>query len=205
MTIIIRLQSKPYLYYLLQMACSMAEGLSELEFEKSTANSDALKRVEGLRRLMKRHGMMYNPLLIRGISPDRHFNWKRIHYMNVYKTKNNQSDEKNRTQNDTSADDLPVEIRSFDKFKVRVLKDRRMCFAGRLLRGLIMPKSRRLQFWIMKSFLAWYSSCIEIGEENFMVDMSCIAEREIKFLKIFLKSLVHYWKIMPTKDLFYFI
>ena len=38
--------------------------LSELEFEASTTNRNALKTVRGLRRLMKRHGMMYNPFTL---------------------------------------------------------------------------------------------------------------------------------------------
>jgi hypothetical protein len=105
-------------------------------------------------------------------------------------------------RNITSPDDLT--IKSFAKFKVQVQADRRMCFSGRLLRGIIMPKNRFIQSWIAKSFLAWYSSCIQIGEEDFKVDMVCFAERENRFLKIFLRSLEHYWQLMPTKDLFYF-
>ena len=177
----------------------MVGALSQIEFDASTTNTGAL------RRLMKKHGMMYNPLMIKGISPDPHFDWKKIHYLKFNKIKNKKSDEKTRNRNNTSPEDLPITIKSLAKFKVRVLTDRRMCFAGRLLRGIRMPKNRFYQIWIMKSFMAWYSSCIQIGEENFKVDMICFTERENRFLKIFLKSMEHFWQVMPTKDLFYFI
>ena len=176
----------------------MVGELSQIEFNASTTSTGTL------RRLMKKHGMMNNPLFIRGISPDRHFDWKKIHYLKANKkTKNNKTDYKKRNQNNTSPEDLPITIKNFAKFKVRVLTDRRMCFAGTMLRGIRMPKNRFYQIWIMKCFMAWYSSCIQIGEDDFKVDMTCFAERENRFLKFFLKSLEHFWKMMPMKDLFY--
>ena len=145
--------------------------------------------------------MMYNPLLIKGISPDRNFDWKRIHYLKVNTANNDQSDDKNTTRNTTSPEDLLITTKSFAKFDVRVLTNRRMCFAGRLLRGIILPNRRLLQIWSIKSFLAWYSSCIQIGEENFKLDMICFAERENRFLKGFLKLMEHFWKIKPMNYL----
>ena len=57
-----------------------------------------------------------------------------------------------------------------------------------------MPKNQLYQIWIMKRFVAWYSSCIQIKEEGFKVDMACFTERENRFLKLFLKSLEHFFE-----------
>lgn len=158
----------------MQNACSMDDELSKIEFDAATTNPGAL------RRLMRKHGMMYNPLMIKGISPDRHFDWKRIHYLKVNTTKKNNK----RNQNITSPEGLRMKIKSFAKLKIRVLTDRRMCFAGKLLRGIRMPRNRFYQIWIMKCFLSWYSSCIQIGDDEFKVDMICFNEKENRFLKI---------------------
>ena len=88
------------------------------------------------------------------------------------------------------------------KLGFRVLPDRRLCFAGRTLKGIVLPKNMELQFAIILRLLVWYAPCIEVKREFYRINKACFARRENEFDgKMYLKSLLHLLNSMlPLHD-----
>ena len=70
---------------------------------------------------------------------------------------------------------VPIAMNLISKLGIRVLPDRRLCFAGRTLKGIILPKNKALQIAIILRFLVWYSHCIEVKGEFHMINKACFA------------------------------
>ena len=114
-----------------------------------------------LRRVRMKKG------LVHAISPDPNFDWSRKKHKeirSIFKKKNSPN---NKIDSITKSfhNGLPITSKMFSKLGVEVQFDRRLCLAGQKLRGFLMPKSRSLQVLIMKGFLKWYSSCIQIEKK----------------------------------------
>ena len=146
---------------------------------------------------------MKNNSLIKLLPPDPRYNLRGIYYL-----KNIQNGYKETTttlehnQTNVSLSSLPIKGDTLSKLGVRVLPKRRLCLAGRMLRGIFMPKSLFGRFKIIKRFLDWYSPCIKVREHSYDVDAKCFNRRENMFLTTYLKSLKYCWQLMPTKEHF---
>ena len=100
----------------------------------------------------------------------------------------------------TSLNRLPITSKTISKLGVEVLFDRRLCLAGQMLQGIKMPKHHSLQVLIMKGFLKWYSTCIQLGESSYDVDKKCFKEREKRFLKLLMKSRRFLWRFVMSSN-----
>ena len=155
-----------------------------------------------LRRVRMKKG------LVHALSPDPNFDWSRKKHKeirSIFKKKNSPYNKK-ASVTKSFHNGLPITSKMFSKLGVEVQFDRRLCLAGQKLRGFLMPKSRSLQVLIMKGFLKWYSSCIQMEKKSYDIDKKCFEEKEKKFLKLFLRSRNILWRlVMPSyRPHFYF-
>ena len=82
-----------------------------------------------------------------------------------------------------------IAMKMLSRLGTRLLPDRRICFAGKLLRGIFMPRNPFLQILILKRILFWYSPCLQFRKRYYAVSNHCFAQREHAFLKLYLESL----------------
>ena len=76
------------------------------------------------------------------------------------------------------------------KLGIQILPDRRVCLAGRLLRGVMFPKNGALQGIVMKKLLVWYFPCFKpqdssTGNVVYKLNPACLMQRESELLRIF--------------------
>ena len=69
------------------------------------------------------------------------------------------------------------------KLGVLILPDRRVCFAGRILKGMYMPRNRWLQYQILERMALWYLPCLEIQGNVYSLSNTCYTRKENKLLK----------------------
>ena len=100
--------------------------------------------------------------LLRTMIPDRHFDWKKIHYIKIDFSKNSTglTKEQKASRKKTGTRSIIRKAMTTSRFGIRELHDRRPCFAGRVLRGFSLPKSHALQTKIIHMMILWYSFCI---------------------------------------------
>ena len=187
---------------ILQERCSRTQEVSLMEFTAPMLNGNTHNYM--LSRSMKKRNVMNLPLLFRAITPDLHFDWKRIRYMKISKINKQNKYDKKKNRAKIPPSNLSNTLKTFSKLNVRVLEDKRICFAGRMLRGIFMPENPLLQKFVMESFLGWYSSCIEVEVDAYGVDTSCFFNRENIFLKAYLGCMKSFWNFMPKKTFFRF-
>ena len=84
---------------------------------------------------------------------------------------------------------IPLNFHLMSSLGVQMLHNRRVCFAGAILRGIILPKDKVLQEAIIKRFLAWYLPCLEFEDNAYKLNKVCFRRRENYYLKMFLISL----------------
>ena len=138
---------------------------------------------------MFRRSVVYHPL-IKMISPDRHFDWESIiyHKGGDYTQDDNSATKKNALE-EKSYTIVPITMDMISKLGFRVLPDRRLCFGGRTLKGIYLPKNMALQISIIKRFLIWYLPCVEVQGTFYKLNNGCFVRKENDFLKMYLKSL----------------
>ena len=177
----------------LQNRCSTIGELPQLK-RNSFASYDALGEYM-LRRVRMKKGLLH------AISPDPSFDWSQNYHediRSIFKKKMTKNSKKAGTPK-TLHKRLPITPKTFSKLGVEVQLDRRLCLAGQKLRGFLMPKRRSLQVLIMKGFLKWYSSCIQLDKKSYDIDRKCFEKKETKFLKLFMKSRNVLWRlVMPS-------
>ena len=127
--------------------------------------------------------------MIRTILADRNFDWENIIYQLMGERQND-----NRATKKTFSDEmpnriLPITMNMISKLGIRVLPDRRLCFAGKALKGIHLPNNLSLQIDLIKRFLVWYSPCIELRGGLYKMNNECFFAREILFLKMYLRAL----------------
>ena len=136
----------------------------------------------------------YHPIL-KSMSPDRSFDWGGLFYTNRI------SDEKKINYLDRPKEKEanlvhPITLKMIKKLGIRILSDRRACFAGKLLRGVIMPKKKALQWAILKRLLVWYLPCLELQGTMYHLNNDCFNVRENKFLKMYFQAFGYFWNPM---------
>ena len=155
-----------------------------------------------LRRVRMKKG------LVHAISPDPNFDWSQNYHRDIRPIFEKKTSKHNKKDDISKSfhNGLPITSKTFSKLGVEVQFDRRLCLAGQKLRGFLMPKSRSLQVLIMKGFLKWYSSCIQLDKTSYDIDKKCFKEKEMKFLKLFMRSRNVLWRlVMPSyRPHFYF-
>ena len=137
---------------------------------------------------MFRRSVTYHPL-IKTISPDRHFDWKDVMSYQKDVAPDDNSTTKKSDPEEPPYRVLPITMGMISKLGFRVLPDRRLCFAGRTLKGIYLPKNVAVQIAIIKRFLVWYLPCIDARGKFYKLNNDCFARRENNFLKMYLKSL----------------
>ena len=159
----------------------------------------------GARRMLQRKAI-YNiyQKLMKLIRPDENFNWKNIRYTKDKVEKDEMIAGLKHASKTISLRELMMTASNWSKLGVRVLPNGKLCFAGKKLRGIIMPKTRGKQISVVRSFLVWYSPCIDVADDYYKLKDGCFARREDRFLKVFLNVLTHYWPRL-LKHLFYFM
>ena len=101
-------------------------------------------------------------------------------------------------------DSLRTKMKTFKKLGLKVVQDRTLCFAGRVLRGVLMPKNRFLQSIIMRRIFLWYFPCIRVIKDVYRVNNRCFVEKEKKFIKMMRRISANVWLKTKTMKLFYF-
>ena len=69
------------------------------------------------------------------------------------------------------------------KLRIYIMPDRRVCFAGRIPKGIYMPRSSWLQHKILERMALWYLPCLELQGNAYSLDNTCYTRKENKFLK----------------------
>ena len=77
------------------------------------------------------------------------------------------------------------------KLGIQILPDRRVCLAGKLLKGVMFPKNGALQGIVMKKLLVWYYPCFKPAQDSstgnavYKLNPTCLMQRESELLGIF--------------------
>ena len=66
--------------------------------------------------------------------------------------------------------------------------NQKVCIAGEMLGGILMPRNAALWPIILRYLLIWYLPCIQIQGNTFVLNRDCFADRENIFLKIYYHS-----------------
>ena len=123
--------------------------------------------------------------IIQTLSPDNDFAWNALFEDRGRITKQNVPPTANRKQAI-----LPVSTKMMSKLGLTILPNRKACFAGKMLAGVKMPRHAALQSLALKYLLIWYLPCVEVpGNDAFVLNENCFADRENRFLKIYYLSL----------------
>ena len=95
---------------------------------------------------------------------------------------------------ETNQERVPRTHRILAKLGMSVLQDGRLCFDGKLLKGLVLPKNEHMQANVIMQIVVWYSPCIgfmnanrNTGPHIYQVNHNCVLQREMKLLKMFFK------------------
>jgi len=90
----------------------------------------------------------------------------------------------------TPRDDVLITMNMMSKLGIVVLEpDQKLCFFGRLLDGLTLPKPITMQIPILKGLLTWYSPCLMVYDGYYKVDNVCFTQREKQFLEAYIQSI----------------
>ena len=101
---------------------------------------------------------------------------------------------------------IPLSMKLMTKLGVKILPNRRLCFGGRPIQGIFLPRNHSFQVELVKRFLVWYSPCVELSNNRYKINKYCMKRREYNFLKMYLQSVGyhhHSWKKGNIYDQFY--
>merc|ERR1712135_191421 len=74
------------------------------------------------------------------------------------------------------------------KLGMWVLPDRRLCFAGRYIKGVILPQDPSAQNRAIKALVVWYLPCLEFqGQKggSYQINNDCFHRRENELLQVY--------------------
>ena len=118
---------------------------------------------------------------------DRTFNGKLMKHLN---SKKHGTPRMDRVSQHISNKFLMNSLMILSKLRIHILSDRRVCFAGRMPRGVYMPRNSWVQFEIIKRMIIWYLPCLELQGNVYSLNNTCYTEKENKFLIILLTNLI---------------
>ena len=150
--------------------------------------------VLGRRKIKQRRALMF--YLITSMPLDTKFEWG-----NINRIKND-----NASINDTSYQEkltkysekkhFAITLKTLQKLRIRLLPDGRVCFAGRMPKGILMPNDPRLQYLILQRMILWYLPCVKDDRNGYILAKTCYIKRENMFLRTLRKALQrNYWKL----------
>ena len=84
---------------------------------------------------------------------------------------------------------VPISPKMMPKIGLKVLPNRKVCFAGELLTGIFMPRNPSLQGMILTHLFILYRPCIEIHGDQFRLDRECFTRRQAMFLRVYYLTL----------------
>ena len=102
----------------------------------------------------------------------------------------------------TPRSDVIITMNMISDLGINVLPDQHLCFFGRLMNGIVLPRNHLLQIPILKGLLTWYSPCLLVDQGYFKLDENCFDERESQFLGTFMNSVLNFTtKPMNSRNL----
>ena len=174
----------------------MDDSLHHFEVSRSKRSLELEKR--------GKRGVSYHPLM-KTLSPDRNFDWQSVIYQTPVKMDGVESKEK--TTHKKIQRMIPLSLKLMTKLGVKILYNRRLCFGGRAIKGIFLPRNRSMQIELTKRFLVWFSPCVEFSDKKYKINEVCMKQREYEFLKMYLQSVGYhhpFWKNPKTSSLSYF-
>ena len=138
----------------------------------------------------------YHPLM-RVLSPDRHFDWQSVIYKTPNPTQTHLKESKTNGNGKKIYRMIPISMNLIQKLGVIILSNRRLCFGGRPIQGIFLPRNKTMQIELIKRFLVWFSPCVEFANARYKINDICMERREYDFLKMYLQSVGYHhpsWK-----------
>ena len=83
---------------------------------------------------------------------------------------------------------MAITRKTLSRLRIHILANRKLCFVGKVPRGVLMPKNYWLQYLIIKRLIFWYFPCIRFNGNSYYLNDKCYQIRERKFIKMFLKT-----------------
>ena len=168
-------------------------------FVNPTTNPTSLRK-----RKVTKETVMYNIALIQTLNSD--WNFHNTPNLNVDEDeRRNEDNPKQSTGAPNSfSDNFKFKMKTLKKLGLKVVQDRTLCFAGRMLRGILMPKNRYLQTIIMRRIFLWYFPCIRVVQNAYRINSRCFITKEKKFIRMMKKIAANTWLKSNTLKLFYF-
>ena len=167
------------------------------EVSRSKRSLNELKR--------SKRGIAYHPLM-RTLSPDRHFDWQSVIHQTVRLFQTSVEKSKTNVKEKKIYRIIPLSMKLMKKLGVKILQNRRLCFGGRPIQGIFLPRNHSFQVELVKRFLVWYSPCVELSNNRYKINEYCMKRREYNFLKMYLQSVGYHhpsWKKGNIFDQFY--
>ena len=156
------------------------------------------------KRKVTKETVMYNIALIQTLNSDWNFqNTPNLDNDDVEGSNGDNPKQGIGSPNNLS-DSFKFKMKTLKKLGMKVVQDRTLCFAGRMLRGILMPKNRYLQTIIMRRIFLWYFPCIRIVQNAYRVHNRCFITKEKKFIRMMKKVAANAWLKSNTLKLFYF-
>ena len=73
-------------------------------------------------------------------------------------------------------------ITALSKLRIRILPNRKVFFAGKILKGIYIPRDSSLQNKIIERMIKWYLPCLELQGNVYSLNSTCYTRKQIKFL-----------------------
>ena len=143
---------------------------------------------------------------MRVLSPDRDYDWQNLISQTTKPTSNNTKESNTNATEKKIYRMIPLSMQLIRKLGVKILSNRRLCFGGRPIQGILMPRNRLMQIELAKRFLVWFSPCVEFVHNRYKVNKLCMERREYDFLKMYLQSVGYQhpsWKHQEDSNSFY--
>ena len=135
----------------------------------------------------KRKGMMSKRVVklcstTQNLSSKGHDCTKQIHDMEN-RDEGKSSAEKGKTFSKQSKEKEQIgTLKVLSKLRLRVLPNGRLFIAGKIPRGIVMPRNRSLQQLVIKEMIIWYLPCLEDQGNAVSLNNVCYTKRENEYL-----------------------
>lgn len=106
----------------------------------------------------------------------------------INKTNKDETFKEGRLSQHFSEKGMAITRKTLSRLRIHILANRKLCFVGKVPRGVLMPKNYWLQYLIIKRLIFWYFPCIRFNGNSYYLNDKCYHIRESKFIKMFLKT-----------------
>ena len=154
-------------------AATSTEGVKE-------SRNESKEEIDSIRH--KKRAVLGYPLLKR-MSSEQLFDENHINI-----TKDNKTVAEGSISSHLSDKGLAITRKTLHRLRIHILANRKLCFAGKVPRGVLMPKNYWLQYLIIKRLIVWYFPCIRFDGISYHLNDKCFKRRERKFLEMFFKT-----------------